>query len=194
MRKAIVAAIGVLLVCGSAGAQDKDDKGAAQTKVGGAVDQAAAATNTTTTNAPTGPGGLKYGTAGCGLGSILFGAKPGIVQIFAATTNGTSANQTFGITSGTSNCVDANGGTASARAFVETNREALAKDIARGSGETLASLSSLAGCGDSKAVGTKLQKNFKKIFPNARATNVAVSESVISTLKSDATLACGNLG
>ena len=31
-----------------------------------------------------------YGDAGCGLGSILFGAKPGFVQVFASTTNGTS--------------------------------------------------------------------------------------------------------
>ncbi len=47
-----------------------------------------------------------YGTAGCGLGSIVIGSKPGMMQIFAATTNGTSASQSFGITSGTSNCVD----------------------------------------------------------------------------------------
>src|SRR6266545_2071443 len=45
-----------------------------------------------------------YGLAGCGLGSMLIGSKPGIVQIFAATTNGSFGTQTFGITSGTSNC------------------------------------------------------------------------------------------
>lgn len=195
MRKAIISALGVLLVCGSAMAQEAK-KEETQTKVGGAIDQAAAATNTTTTAAAaaTPAGGPKYGTAGCGLGSIVFGAKPGIVQIFAATTNGTSANQTFGITSGTSNCVDAEGGANSAKAFVETNREALAKDIARGSGETISSLSSLAGCGNERAVGAKLQKNFKKIFPSARVSNGAVGDSVVTTLKSDATLACGNLG
>ena len=45
----------------------------------------------------------KYGTAGCGLGSLVFGNQKGIVQIFAATTNGLFGSQTFGITTGTSN-------------------------------------------------------------------------------------------
>ena len=44
-----------------------------------------------------------YNMAGCGLGSIVI-SSDGFVQIFAATTNGSTANQTFGITSGTSNC------------------------------------------------------------------------------------------
>ncbi len=39
---------------------------------------------------------------GCGLGSAIWAGQKGIApQILAATTNGTSANQTFGITSGT---------------------------------------------------------------------------------------------
>ena len=48
--------------------------------------------------------GQGYGMAGCGLGSILFGAKPGKIQILSGTTNGIYGNQTFGISSGTSNC------------------------------------------------------------------------------------------
>ena len=45
-----------------------------------------------------------YGMAGCGLGSMIIGKEGG--QIFAATTNGTAYNQTFGISAGTSNCDD----------------------------------------------------------------------------------------
>ena len=75
-----------------------------------------------------------YGTAGCGLGSILFGSKPGLIQVLAATTNGTFGTQTFGITTGTSNCEDTAGGAQSTKAFVQANREAVSKDIARGSG------------------------------------------------------------
>ncbi len=132
-----------------------------------------------------------YGTAGCGLGSIVFGSKPGIVQIFAATTNGTFASQTFGITSGTSNCTDG-GGKASARAYIEANREALAKDIARGKGETLSNLATVAGCADSKAMGKQLRRDFKKIFPTQAASNENVSESIITTLQSES-LSCSNL-
>ena len=134
-----------------------------------------------------------YGMAGCGLGSIVFGNKPGFIQILAATTNGTFASQTFGITSGTSNCSDTGGGGPSAAAFIQTNREALAKDISRGNGETIRNLATLSGCGDSAAVGVELQKNFKLIFPTADVSNVQVSTNVITVLKSDTALACTRL-
>lgn len=42
---------------------------------------------------------------GCGWGSKLFDGQQGVApQVLAVTTNGTSGNQTFGITSGTSGC------------------------------------------------------------------------------------------
>ena len=69
-----------------------------------------------------------YGLAGCGLGSLVFESQPGFVQVLAATTNGTSWNNTFGMTSGTSNCgpsIFAQG----TRNFVDANREVLAKDV-----------------------------------------------------------------
>lgn len=136
-----------------------------------------------------------YGTAGCGLGSVVFGAKPGMIQVLAATTNGTFASQTFGITSGTSNCASGGGGgDKAARVFIEANREALAKDISRGGGETILNLSSLAGCADEKAVGATLQRSFQVIFPSVAAPDAAVTESILQTLKSEKALACGKLG
>jgi hypothetical protein len=135
-----------------------------------------------------------YGTAGCGLGSIVFGDKPGMIQVLAATTNGTSANQTFAITSGTSNCGSSEPSAESAKAFVETNREALAKDVARGKGETIASLTTLAGCSDASAVGATLQQNFSSIFPAASVSDVTVGQSVLETLKAHPELSCKQLG
>jgi len=132
-----------------------------------------------------------YGAAGCGLGSIVIGNKPGFMQVLAATTNGTSGSQTFGITSGTSNCADTGGGAKSAQNFVETNREALAKDIARGQGETIASLSALAGC--QGAVGTTLQADFGKIFTKASLTDKHVSSNVVDVLKAHGELSCKKL-
>jgi len=139
-----------------------------------------------------GGGGAKYGTAGCGLGSIVFGSKPGFMQVFAATTNGTGF-QTFAITSGTSNCDSSAGGGMAARKFVESNREAFAKDVSRGSGETIQTLASMGGCSDSTAVGVSLQKNFKRIFPSAAVTNTDVSAAAVDSLKQDKTLACSKL-
>ena len=134
-----------------------------------------------------------YGTAGCGLGSILFGDDPGIIQVLASTTNYSFGTQTFGSTSGTSNCNDSGGGSASAKAFIEANRETLSKDIARGQGETITNLSALAGCSDEAAVGTALQKNFGKIFPQASVSDEQVSQSVLETLKSEQALSCQSL-
>jgi len=135
-----------------------------------------------------------YGTAGCGLGSLVFENDKGLVQVLAATTNGCFGTQTFGITSGTSNCEDTAGGAASAKAFIETNREAFAKDVARGQGETIANLSTLAGCSNPAAVGTTLQKSFTSIFPSGTVADTTVSQSVVDTLKSHPELSCQKLG
>jgi hypothetical protein len=136
----------------------------------------------------------RYGTAGCGLGSLAFGDQKGAVQILAATTNGTFGTQTFGITSGTSNCGESAVGTAGTKTFIEGNREALAKDAARGSGETIDTLTVLAGCKDAKAVGATLQKRFVDLFPGESAAPEKVSESVIGALRADSSLACGAIG
>jgi len=130
-----------------------------------------------------------YGAAGCGLGSLVFGNQPGGVQILAATTNGTFASQTFGITTGTSNCgagLIAQG----TKNFVEANRESLAKDMSRGQGETIGALTVMAGCSDSQLVGAALQSNFDRIFPSAQATSDDVAKALLETLKADKALGC----
>jgi hypothetical protein len=187
MRKSHwVLGLGLLLGTANAMAEDAPAAEAEPAKEAAPAEAAPA-------EAPAASGAVKYGSAGCGLGSIIFGPGTGFVQVLAATTNGSSYTQTFGISSGTSNC-DASAPETSAKNFVETNRVALSKDISRGKGQTLTSLSELAGCADSKAVGAKLRKNFKVIFPSAKATDEAVSATVVDFLKSDETLSCSNLG
>lgn len=135
-----------------------------------------------------GPG--TYGTAGCGLGSLAFGNQSGAIQILASTTNGLFGTQTFGITSGTSNCGPSLFADGTLK-FVEANREALAKDISRGQGETIASLTTINRCGDAGRVGVALQKRFAAIFPDAEASNEAVTTAILDTLHADAQLGCG---
>jgi hypothetical protein len=135
-----------------------------------------------------------YGSAGCGVGSLIFGDQPGMVQVLAATTNGILGNQTFGITTGTLNCGEAAVGAGGAKLFIEANKEALAKDASRGSGETITTLSHLAGCKDASAVGATLQKNFAQVFPAQDASTEVVTHNVLSTLKSEKALACNELG
>jgi hypothetical protein len=132
----------------------------------------------------------KYGTAGCGLGSMAFGAQPGAVQILAATTNSLFGTQTFGITTGTSNCgtgLFADG----TMKFVEANREALAKDISRGQGEAIGALTVINACEDSHKVGTALKASFGRIFPNDQVSNQEVTKAILETLHQDPSLGCG---
>jgi hypothetical protein len=136
----------------------------------------------------------RYGDAGCGLGSMAFGDQQGAIQILAATTNGFFGNQTFGITSGTSNCQGMSGGAQASKVFVEANREALAKDISRGSGETIGALTWITGCNDSRLVGATLQKEFKAIFPDEAVSNEAVTATILKALKSEPSLTCQNIG
>jgi hypothetical protein len=140
--------------------------------------------------------GQGYGMAGCGLGSIALGDQKGIVQIFAATLNGTAGNQTFGITSGTSNCKTDEDAKKSASLFIVVNREVLAKDISRGSGESLDTLSELVGCRDSRLLGGKLQQNYKAIFPSQTSSSEDAGRVIFDLIKNDAALAanCAQVG
>jgi len=127
-----------------------------------------------------------YGSAGCGLGSLIFGNQPGIVQVIAATTNGTSGNQTFGITSGTLNC-----GTGMISAshekldnFVSANMDRLAQDMASGEGESLSTLVELMGIAqaDRPAAYAKLQSNFSNIFASEQVEAADVIDQVAITV------------
>lgn len=131
--------------------------------------------------------GQGYGMAGCGLGSLIFGTKGGIIQIFATTTNGTFGNQTFGITTGTLNCKPSKMAH-TAELFVTVNKETLAKDISRGNGESIDSLSQIVGCKDASLFGAKLQENYKNIFPTSDASTTESSNKILEVIKADAQL------
>ncbi len=112
---------------------------------------------------------------GCGLGSVVFEGQSGTAQqSLAVTTNGTSSNQTFAITSGTSGCtkdgvVDPPAQTA---AFTDANLTTLARDAARGEGESLASLAELMGIEEQHkyVFFQTTQRNFSTIFASENTT------------------------
>lgn len=87
---------------------------------------------------------------GCGLGKLAFqnypNAKTKGAQVLMASLNGTGAN-TFAISSGTSGCTDDGRWWAENKTtmFAELNSDALAQEMAQGSGEHLASLATLLG-------------------------------------------------
>ncbi len=136
----------------------------------------------------------QYGMAGCGLGSMLFGKdNTTLMQVLAATTNGTFGSQTFGITSGTSNCTS--GGVVKAEreqaAFAEVNFQDLKRNMAAGGGEYLASFSTLLGCEDAaKASLFKMaQSRYESILPSETTTPVELVVNVKSEIRKTPDLA-----
>lgn len=135
-----------------------------------------------------------YGMAGCGLGSIVFGQENTMVkQILAATTNGTFGSQTFGITSGTSNCTTA--GVVKAQreqaAFVEVNFRDLKRDMAAGGGEFLNSFGTLLGCDDSAkpALAKMSQNKYETLVPSATTTPMQLLSTLKTQIKATPALA-----
>lgn len=129
----------------------------------------------------------------CGWGSKLFQGQRGIFpQVLAVTTNGTSGNQTFGISSGTSGCTQDGLVTSSWKnaMFIDNNMNKLARDMSQGNGESLTALATLMGVRseDRATFFAQTQAHFGAIFPNAEVTAIEVAQNLNSVLKADAQL------
>ncbi len=127
-----------------------------------------------------------YGDAGCGLGSLAFGKDQGQgFQILASTTNGLFGTQTFGITTGTSNCnpVGLVKLEKEREEFAKNNYSTLVKEMAMGEGENLDTLAGLYGCsqGSQADFGSLVQANFSDIVKSDSTT----SQQMLSSLKSE---------
>ena len=118
---------------------------------------------------------------GCGLGSLIIkDQSTSVLQALAATTNGTSGNQTFGITSGTSNCNKPSDFVSNDKLnkFVEENMDELALDISAGKGETLETVAKLMNVENNVEFSAKLQSNFTNIYSNENVTSATVIDSI----------------
>ncbi|MDX1443402.1 MAG: DUF3015 domain-containing protein [Gammaproteobacteria bacterium] len=133
-------------------------------------------------------------STGCGLGTKLFEGKSGVMpQVLAVTTNGTSGNQTFGISSGTLGC-DSNGTVSMAERldmFTGDNMEKLALDMSRGEGESLAAMADLMEIAeeDRAAFYALTKDNFDRIVVSTDITAGELLENVRVVMGEDAALA-----
>lgn len=132
------------------------------------------------------------GGPGCGWGNLLFDGQSGMGPHFGATTtNGTSGNKTFGMTSGTNGCsVDGTltyGGTS----MISGIMDEFSEDVARGHGEALDAVAVMMGIekSDRGIFAQVVHENFSTIFPHDRVTAQDVTESLIAVIKADARLA-----
>jgi len=135
---------------------------------------------------------------GCGLGSMAFEGQTGLApKVLGATTNGTSGNQTFGITFGTLGC-SSDGAITSRETlalFIDGNMDNLARDIAKGQGETLATLSEVWGikAQDKSAFSAFTQANFAKVFSTGNVTSQQVFDNLNTLLAQEPKLASYSL-
>ncbi len=118
---------------------------------------------------------------GCGLGSLVIkNQNSTVLQVLAATTNGTSGTQTFGITSGTSNCNKPNNFVSNDKLhkFVNENMDELAMDISAGKGETLNTVAALMNIENKEDFASKLQANFSDIYSSEKVSSAEVIDNI----------------
>ena len=130
--------------------------------------------------------GMAKANVGCGLGTTIFKNSADdstVLQAFQATTNGTLGNQTFGVTSGTSECQKPAKFVDNERLneFVYANLDNLAKDIASGEGETLETLAELMSVPQVERAGfyENLQVHFNDIFPSSDVEYAHVVDTIL---------------
>ncbi len=143
------------------------------------------ASSTAFAEAPGGPN--------CGWGNMMFeGQSGGGPHFLASTTNGTSGNQTFGMTSGTNGCsTDGTltyGGDSMANA-AEIMDE-FSEDVARGYGEALNAMAVMIGVEqqDRSTFAQVMHENFATIFPSEDVTAEQALTAVNTIMKSDSRL------
>jgi len=134
------------------------------------------------------------GGANCGWGNLLFKGAKGIPShVVAVTTNGTSGNNTFGITSGTNGC-DASGRLSyGGRDMVQVSAimDEFSEDVARGHGEALDTVAVMIGIEqkDHAAFSKVMHENFASIFPSENVTAQDAMLSVNEIMKLNSQLA-----
>jgi len=132
------------------------------------------------------------GGPNCGWGNMLFDGKSGFgPHYLATTTNGTSGNKTFGMTSGTNGCSTDDNLTYGGSSMISSIMDEFSEDVARGHGEALDAVAVMMGVekADRNIFAAVVHENFSVIFPNENVTAEEVTDSLLTVMKSDARLA-----
>lgn len=130
----------------------------------------------------------------CGWGNMLFEGQRGTPAHFlASTTNGTSGNATFGMTSGTNGCSTNAALTYGGKSWIAMNgmMDELSEDMAKGQGEALTTYAVVLGVApeDRAYFSSVTHQHFQDIFKSADATADDVHSNTMAILKNDSRLA-----
>jgi hypothetical protein len=134
-------------------------------------------------------------SSGCGLGWMFFKKNSLVSSSLRSTTNASSGNATFGMTSGTSGCAkhDIVQNEKKAIHFAEANFGKLMQEMSQGSGEYLTSFSVVLGCKNNAGFSSAMQKNFSSVAD--AADGVALFNKVSNQFNSNLEIqkACGTI-
>jgi hypothetical protein len=132
------------------------------------------------------------GGPGCGWGNMLFDGQSGMGPHFlATTTNGTSGNKTFGMTTGTNGCETSGTLTYGGKSMISSIMGEFTEDVARGEGDALNAVAVIYGVEqqDRATFAQVMHENFAVIFPSEDVTADEMMASIESIMKADARLA-----
>lgn len=132
------------------------------------------------------------GGPNCGWGNMLFDGQAGIAPHFlASTTNGTSGNATFGMTTGSNGCSVDGKITYGGKSLLGSIMGEFSEDVARGEGEALNAVAVMYGVEqqDRAAFAAAMHTNFQTLFPSENVTADEVMASMNEIMKADAQLA-----
>ncbi|MGQ3058257.1 MAG: DUF3015 domain-containing protein [Nevskia sp.] len=132
------------------------------------------------------------GGPNCGWGNMLFEGQSGIGPHFlATTTNGTSGNATFGMTSGTNGCSTDGKLTYGGKKMVSALFDEFSADVAAGDGEALNAVAVAYGVpkAERAAFASLAHRNFSVLYPSENVTADQVAATLETLMKSDAQFA-----
>jgi len=131
------------------------------------------------------------GGPNCGWGNMLFEGDSGPVHFLATTTNGTSGNKTFGMTSGTNGCSMSGSLTYGGKSMLGSIMDEFSQDVAMGQGEALNAVAVMMGVAkeDRDTFAKVTHDNFATLFPSESVTAEEVLASLEGIMKADSKLA-----
>ncbi len=132
------------------------------------------------------------GGPNCGWGNMLFEGQSGPApHILGATTNGTSGNATFGMTTGTNGCSTSGKLTYGGKNVVSSIMGEFSEDVAVGHGEALDTVAIVYGVEkqDRATFARVMHENFATLFPSENVTADEMMAAIEKVMKADKVLA-----
>ena len=130
------------------------------------------------------------GGNGCGWGQLLFDGQSGAAShVLGLTTNGSTGNNTFGVTTGTNGCSHSGTITYGGKTMVQVGAvmDEFSEDVASGDGEVLTAVAVTLGVKQQDRAYFKatMHNNYAEIFPTQNVTQEEVLANMWEVLGDD---------